>query len=40
MKAISVKDNPRYKKNIVISGDTIVIRAGKIFHKTKKRRSK
>ncbi len=36
MKATSVKDNPRYKKNIIISGDTIVIRAGKIFHKTKK----
>ena len=33
MKAISVKKNLK-NKQIVISGDTLVYRAGKIFHKT------
>ncbi len=36
MKAYSVKENPKYRNNIIIAGDTNVIRAGKIFHKTDK----
>jgi septum formation protein len=34
MKALSITQNSKIKKKVIISGDTLVYRAGKIFHKS------